>query len=600
MYRLFDPRSWPSRLVVRYSIAAFLGVFLITNYVLWNDSKAWEIPTSLSFGFKHPIKKLMIDARLKQEALLEKRSFDVNTAAARYRERRGRHPPPGFEQWFEAAIEDGALVVEDYFDRIYKDVTPYWALEPEVLTERASSWHFGVKVRNGTAMPNGDQGGRVAWLPLWTELVQEFAKHLPDVDMPFNYMDESRLLVPFDKIAEYVATEAERRVMPEPAQVTTEYERLTKIDMKKLEPYDPEWIKGGQSYWDLAVETCGPDSAAYGIPQATDFSPSVEFPQNWKPDFVYKGYINNWTAAIDPCGQPHLRQLHGTFLEPISMSTSKELIPLFGGSKLPMNNEILIPGAMYLTDSEFYSGGGDHGPQWHAKKNGIIWRGDASGGRFKENSWHRFQRHRLVDMLNGTTLMRAESEGIRAKTFELPSRKIYKSDRQAHGELGAWINNFADTGFVHICNDGCEWMDPYYHTLESKPMKEQYQYKFLPDADGNSFSARFRGFMRSTSLPLKATIYAEWHDDRLVPWLHFVPLDNTFRDLYPILEFLGDGDGPGDWAAKTIAENGQNWSEQVLRKTDMKLYVWRLLLEWARVCDVNRDTLGFVRDLTDQ
>lgn len=114
-------------------------------------------------------------------------------------------------------------------------------------------------------------------------------------------------------------------------------------------------------------------------------------------------------------------------------------------------------------------------------------------------------------------------------------------------------------------------------------MRDQYEYKFLPDADGNSFSARFRGFLRSSSLPLKAIIYAEWHDDRLAPWLHFVPLDNTFQDLYPALEFFADGDGPGDAAARFIAEQGQRWADRVLRREDMRLYVWRLLLEWARL-----------------
>ncbi|PHH84649.1 hypothetical protein CDD83_1606 [Cordyceps sp. RAO-2017] len=129
-------------------------------------------------------------------------------------------------------------------------------------------------------------------------------------------------------------------------------------------------------------------------------------------------------------------------------------------------------------------------------------------------------------------------------------------------------------------------------------MDAQYAHKFLPDADGNSFSARFRGFMRSSSLPLKATIYAEWHDDRLAPWLHFVPLDNTFRDLYAVLDYFADGaGGPGDADARFIAEQGQAWANRVLRRDDMRLYVWRLLLEWARLCDDNRHSLAFVDDL---
>jgi hypothetical protein len=42
--------------------------------------------------------------------------------------------------------------------------------------------------------------------------------------------------------------------------------------------------------------------------------------------------------------------MHGTFVEPVSISTSTELMPIFSGSKLLMNNDILLPGAVYWTD----------------------------------------------------------------------------------------------------------------------------------------------------------------------------------------------------------------------------------------------------------
>jgi hypothetical protein len=56
-------------------------------------------------------------------------------------------------------------------------------------------------------------------------------------------------------------------------------------------------------------------------------------------------------------------------------------------------------------------------------------------------------------------------------------------------------------------------------------------------------------------------------------------------------------DEKGDAAARFIAETGNRWAETVLRRDDMLLYTWRALLEFARVCDENRDTLGFVDDL---
>jgi hypothetical protein len=92
-----------------------------------------------------------------------------------------------------------------------------------------------------------------------------------------------------------------------------------------------------------------------------------------------------------------------------------------------------------------------------------------------------------------------------------------------------------------------------------------------------------------------------------VPWLHFVPIDNSFLDVYGILDyFLGTGDdgvavlkGAHDDAARKIAEEGREWADTVLRKEDMRVYMLRLLLEYARLCDDDREKLGFVGDLLD-
>ena len=594
----------PSRFLKRYIFVFVLFVFFVINYYgFWDQSQSWEVAYlqyTASFGSSHPIMKLMKDARESHDEKLSRRSFSVEEAAERYRQARGRHPPPGFERWVQAALKANSIIVEDYFDRIYKDLTPWWAMETKKIRARAHAWPWVVSVRNGTAEGVGDVEDRVAWLELWTNLVKEFAEHMPDVDMPINYMDESRLLVPFDEISKLVSKEREERSMPSPVDAKSEYGGLAEVDAAKPKLYNPRWAGPKKSYWDLAVKACGPESPAHGVKAMKDFTGPAEFPQNYRPDYAYEGFIYNWTAATDPCEQPHLRQLHGTFVEPISLSSTDELIPLFGGSKLPMNNEILIPGAMYLTDDEFYEGGRNHGAPWRRKKDGVIWRGDASGGRPHPGTWHHFHRLRLIDMLNATTVARAEkSEARRARTFELPDTNIYNSSHTKQKDLAPWIDSLADVGFVKMCPPGeCDFIFEYYKEIERKPMRDQYQYKLLPDADGNSFSARFRGFLRSTSVPLKATIYSEWHDDRLTPWVHFVPLDNTFRDLYPVLEFFADGSGQeGDSAARFIAQRGQHWAEQALRREDMRLYVWRLLLEWARICDDNRHALGYVDDL---
>lgn len=46
-----------------------------------------------------------------------------------------------------------------------------------------------------------------------------------------------------------------------------------------------------------------------------------------------------------------------------------------------------------------------------------------------------------------------------------------------------------------------------------------------------------------------------------------------------------------DKLGEEISTAGAQWSSKVLRKEDMQLYIFRLLLEFARVKDDNRDIL---------
>jgi hypothetical protein len=557
---------------------------------------------------KHPIDDLILKARATYTRVLGKQSYDVTSAARLYRQRRGRHPPPGFDKWYEYAQSKDAVIVEDFFDRIYHDLNPYWALDPKLLRHQAKANEFVISVRNGVANYTTDDKKRVPWIQLWHGLVAEIEGSLPDVDIPVNMMDESRLLVPWEDINAYMNMSNALKKLTPAKDVISNFTGLAAFDIEDEHsdlPFDPQWT-GGQ-YWELARQACSPNSPSRNETSPSNWLDPTTLPQGY-PTNSEHGYVSNWTFAKDPCEQPHLRSLHGTFIEPVSVSTSQQLIPLFGGSKLPMNNEILLPPATYLNADPLYSGGDSQGPSWERKKDELIWRGVASGGRNKADTWRHFQRHRFVQMVNGSAVLHAETTRVPAETFDLPSWEYYKLKAPRNGYLGDWLSTFTDAAFIDLLcfpqegrgNRGCSYSAPFFEFKDSIPMMEQYKYKFLPDIDGNSFSGRYRGFLRSTSLPIKATIYNEWHDDRLFPWLHFVPMDNTFVDIYGIMDyFLGyEGHGGNDEMARRIAEEGKEWAELVLRREDMAIYTYRLLLEWARVCDDNRLQMGWVGDLS--
>ncbi|KAK0716174.1 capsular associated protein [Lasiosphaeris hirsuta] len=558
----------------------------------------------------HPIDDLIKAARLNFNQLLGKRSLTLDQAASRYRERRGRHPPPGFDKWFAAATEKNAIVVEEFFDRIHHDISPFWGLEPRDIRAKAHDQPYMIRVRDGKAKAVTDEKDIPFRVEQWLRLVKMMMPHLPDLDMVVNHMDESRVLTPWEDITKYVAIEREKRTLLPLEDAITAYSGLG--DVEGAPRYDPTWLKhDSHKFWDNARIACPSDSPSRNVPALDPFNQSIEYPTAPIPWYTYEGYVQNFSASMNLCLQPHLRGMHGTFIEAISMSTTHELFPMFGECKLSPNNEMLIPSAMYIGDDarKDYSGGGATGGPWADKKDGIIWRGAASGARNVYDSWWHNHRHRFVQMMNGTTVAAMEAgDEAAGPTFRLlpPENDTYAVEARERGELGKWLSTFSDVSFnTLLCHppdfgpDGkklrtCKHNDEFMSVAEGIPFQKVYEYKYLPDVDGNSFSGRYRAFLQSTSLVLKSTIYPEWHDDRLMAWIHFVPFDNSYMDIYGIMNyFLGGRDA----AAERIARDGQTWSNAVLRKEDMMLYTWRLLLEYARVVDDNRDKLAFVEDL---
>lgn len=320
---------------------------------------------------------------------------------------------------------------------------------------------------------------------------------------------------------------------------------------------------------------------------------------------LYQGFVSNYTMSTDLCHQPDLQGLEGILIAPLSTSATKVLFPMFGGSKLGVNNEILLPAPMYWNEEERFTGGDDHGPAWPLKHNKAVWRGVATGGRNRPENWRGFQRHRFVSMNNGTKLASAEKGEHTPENFALPEEDRYNLAAQREGKLGEWVSEWADIAFVDLMCDpptpdgSCAYTDHYFERLPGMSMADQFDSKYIPDIDGNSFSGRYLGFLRSTSLPIKSAIWREWHDSRLVAWKHFVPMDSRFGDYYGIMDyFVGyQGKGGHDSAAEKIAMDGKEWAEKVLRKEDMQIYTLRLLLEYARVLDDRREHLGWVDDV---
>ena len=89
--------------------------------------------------------------------------------------------------------------------------------------------------------------------------------------------------------------------------------------------------------------------------------------------------------------------------------------------------------------------------------------------------------------------------------------------------------------------------------------------------------------------------------------MHFVPQDLRLHAVWSTLAYFAGVDGkigtgnsarqvimaPHEKQASMIAASGREWANKVLRKEDMDVYFFRLLLEWGRITDERRGEIGF-------
>lgn len=151
------------------------------------------------------------------------------------------------------------MVIENFFDQIYHDLNPFWGLEPKELRRQARNFEPRIRVRNRTA--DAVVGGGAIWLDAWLDLVRSVEGNLPDLDMPFNSMDGSRIVAPWEMISEYVGKKRSSRSMmmdSNPKQLRAEY---TPVPDEVFEPLVPRYYGPADGpFWHIARVGCPPES----------------------------------------------------------------------------------------------------------------------------------------------------------------------------------------------------------------------------------------------------------------------------------------------------------------------------------------------------
>lgn len=606
-----ESTSEPSSPQVNYPARSKMWFYtLMTTLLLF--SGITQVSRSNIVGF-HPIDVLIYNARLSSDYWVKQASSSDTLAAAvtEYRTRHeGKYPPPNFDKWFAFAKSRGSLVIDDY-DQINRDLLPFWAMAPSVIRYRTSQileneWHevAGLSIRNGTAMASPHVLPTHRWMMDGAvSMINTFAQWLPDMDLALNINDECRVAVAYDEI-ERCKKQGRRTVnVLRPGEEHGFSNNATtgwigsQMEEEVRNEARSDWFENHsfeQTFHRYGASGCPPNSAARKNRQRNtqDLCTSCIRPHSLGQ------FLQNWTTSADLCHQPDMANLHGFHLSPAAYKTSNRLVPVFSQSKVHGYNDILYPSPWNYIDKVAYDPAMDR--PFSEKANTLFWRGATSEGVSFAHTWEGMQRQRLVHLVNNST-------NTSLIPILLPESKPgkFKYQNVKADELKPLLR--FDVGIVDkIARCGgkdCETQEKEFGLTSGTDFQAHWSYKYLFDVDGAGFSGRFLPFLQSRSLPFKAAMFREWYDDRLTAWLHFVPLDGRLHAVHSTMAYFAGLKGMiggqqvevigneknGEW----IAEQGKKWAEQVLRKEDMEVYFFRLLLEYGRLVDDRRDGIGF-------
>ncbi|KAI0436745.1 hypothetical protein F4803DRAFT_207266 [Xylaria telfairii] len=553
----------------------------------------------------HPIVSLISKAEKDWRETVNKQSKTLEQAVDEYRRRYRIPPPPNFDRWYKFARARNSLLIDEY-DLIYELLTPFWGMTPAEIRARTieslgyppdQNALWGVQIRNGRIEFTTENGW--AYLKdLLPEMTKDFIKWLPDMDLAFNLPDEPRVVVPHDDLSQLVKI-ARSRAMPRaslnkaPSNKFSHNSSIHQHGFKTVH-HTRFFQLQNQPMWQASKLSCSPQSAARSL---------EESPRDDTSDYAFGelGFPSNKTSMTDICNSPSLASTHGYFVMTCGTRVTHDLIPVFSSSKLSSNQDILIPAPWYWMAVDDYKDSTDI--DWSAKKETFFWRGSTTGGQSQGGSWRYQHRQRIVKALQlsaGESPILAQAEAENGEVVWVPqnvSRALYK--------------RHMDVGFTRTvqCDDNdCKEQEASFGLKESRTREEGWTHRHLLDMDGNAFSGRFLTLLRSKSLVYKVGVFREWTNEWLWPWVHYIPLSLRFADG-------GDGDagspvgGMGsDWLetirfftsdpvgrkeAERLAMLKREWVAKTMRKEDMEVWFFRLLLEYGRVIHDSRESIGY-------
>ncbi|RYP56293.1 hypothetical protein DL771_012080 [Monosporascus sp. 5C6A] len=557
---------------------------------------------------RHPVDDLVYRGRVDADRWLRHAtvSTTLKSAVREYKDRyHGRNPPPNFDKWFSFAQQRKSAII-DKFDQIDKDILPFWGMNQRKIHSGLeflkSLPDIGViTIADGKVYHNQPSDpSQKQVLDGVVSMISGFAEHLPAMSVAINLSERPRILVPWDDVYRMALSGSKprsnifpnrlhrRRVAHPTLPHGDSNGASTAAEMSTSQP-----IVSAQNFHHLQALACPPGSPTRaGIHwNVRDFCAACANPHSQGQ------FVQDWQKSLDPCHQPDLFNLHDFHMAPYGYEIYQELLPLFSGSKTDSFNDILIPlvrsNGTDRVDSTAFAD----------KFNRAFWQGDVADVRFlTSQSLHGGHRQRLLHLVKNTTS--AESISILMGTGNDKRMKFHYEDIQARSANSHLPLSFSFTNAEPCDTVDCRLMQQEFGFQERGTPTDKLFVLLLDSSDGPP--PDLLPVLRSYSVPVLSSIFREWYTERILPWVHFIPIDLRYHGLHSTLSyFIGlKYNGPLNGKpqamdsrkedARWIAEEGRKWADKAMRREDMEVYLFRLLLEWGRVIDDDRDNLGFV------
>ncbi|KAI9049220.1 hypothetical protein LZ554_007067 [Drepanopeziza brunnea f. sp. 'monogermtubi'] len=543
-----------------------------------------ELP---KLGTGHPIWQLVKNAESEFAKITSRQSETLGQAVKEYRRRYGIPPPPNFDKWYEFAKSRNVQLIDEY-DSIYHSLTPFWGLKPKTIRARAQE-SLGYDANNlvGVLIRKGEikklEGG-VRWhMDALRGMLQSFLKHLPDMDLAFNVHDEPRVMVQHGDLSRLVH-EARDVKMPAAGAVANPRNEFSKAPSDLSDGLRFEDVKttrfnvfSHQATWTHSKMSCPPDSPARSLEDgiAKDNIESYALGE--------MGFVYNTTAFSDICQSPSFSESHGFFDRPNAFNLVTDLFPVFSASKPSSYSDITYPSPWYWGGKVTYNETADF--DWAEKENKMYWRGSTTGGFSRDGGWRRQHRQHLVRKINAGDQAKILANRGEEEAEDWQVKQVPRSD----------YKELFDIHFSHVgqCDPrDCDAQKDFFEIKEPAEQSAAWRYKYLLDIDGNAFSGRFYAFLQSKSLVYKLAVFREWHDEWLKPWVHYIPLSLRGDEWLEAVRWFA-GEPSGKKEAERIALQGRDWANKVVRNEDLEVYFFRLLLEYGRLVDDDREIIGY-------